>query len=156
MEILIEKTSSDHWCLLFYFAALNKTFSDHWCLFVLLYRTKCFHIFKGKNGINYFSLQTVMLADFSENCLWALSSLNTFLFCQNARRGDPTSTSSDSGYDAQTFLPYHRGDNSSNEEEAMLTSAHKEPVRQSSLSAKLRGLYPRYNELVKNHYCFLK
>ncbi|KAL8617088.1 hypothetical protein ACOMHN_014259 [Nucella lapillus] len=63
---------------------------------------------------------------------------------QNNRRGDPTSTSSDSGYDAQTFSPYHRGDNSSNEEEITLSQQQQTETRaRPSLAARTKHLYPR-------------
>ncbi|XP_076446260.1 uncharacterized protein LOC143283780 isoform X2 [Babylonia areolata] len=63
---------------------------------------------------------------------------------QSKRRGDPTSTSSDSGYDAQTFSPYHRGDNSSNEEElAPSQNLQTETQSRPSLAVRTRHLYPR-------------
>ena len=64
---------------------------------------------------------------------------------QSNRRGDPTSTSSDSGYDAQPFSPYHRGDNSSNDEELISSQEQQTEVTQKrpSLAARTRHLYPR-------------
>lgn len=62
---------------------------------------------------------------------------------QSTRRGGPTSTSSDSGYDAQTFSPWHRGDISSNEEEIAPPSSQPETEVQKrpSLAARTRHLY---------------
>ncbi|XP_070198566.1 trichohyalin-like [Littorina saxatilis] len=61
---------------------------------------------------------------------------------QSTRRGEPASISSDSGYDAQTFSPYHRGDNSSNEEEINHLNNKSEPPKRPSLASRTRHLYP--------------
>lgn len=71
---------------------------------------------------------------------WIEESIPPVVKPQSNRRGDPTSTSSDSGYDAQT----HRGDNSSNEEE--ITSSQQQQTEsraRPSLAARTRHLYPR-------------